>query len=305
MTEQTIVPPTDVLRGYLESPQLVLSRPAPTAIEARHRPTFQRQTTQVGAWLLGTGMTRVLPHRSGPANLLDFGDHRVVVDCGVGTTGRLLQLGVDSSTVTHIIITHLHLDHTLELASLLLSPWADRTRQEPPLVIGPPGTAKFVDRLLSAYDYDIRTRLPFGFSIGQLAPHVLEVEDGLQFDAADWKLHAFRVIHDPVDQAFGYRFDWDGGSVAFSGDTAPSENLIEACQGVDVLVHEALFPGYGFPTYHTTVDQLGEVATRAEAKHLVLTHLIPGHLPDEVWRARVARNFDGPITVGSDLLRLL
>ncbi|MER3390846.1 MAG: MBL fold metallo-hydrolase [Microcella sp.] len=264
----------------------------------------ERDVVAPAAWLLGTGTPKVLPHRSGPANYLQLGAQRVLVDCGVGTTQRLVSLGAEPADITHIFITHHHLDHNAELASLLLSPWVDRLRDTCPVVVGPPGTAAFVDRLLGAFDYDVRTRQSLGYDLSLVRPRVVEVHDGLHVAVDTWSFTAFRVDHEPVDEAFGYRFDWQGGSVAFSGDTAPCDNLVEYCRGVDVLVHEALFPGYGIPRYHTTVDQVGAVATASGARHLVLTHLLPGHLPDEVWRHRIATAFDGPITVGSDLLRV-
>ncbi|WP_458112156.1 MBL fold metallo-hydrolase [Arthrobacter sp. R1-13] len=261
-------------------------------------------TTTPRGWLIGTGTPKILPTRAGPSTYVDMGSEKILVDCGAGATERLVRLGVDPSDLTHILITHHHLDHNAELAWLVLAPWVDRTRRSCPLIVGPPGTAAFVNRLLAAYDYDIRTRRTFGIAPETLDPRVLEVDDGTMLTGEGWSAVSFRVEHDPVDQAFGYRFDWENGSAAISGDTAPSPNLIRYCEDVDVLVHEALYPGFGFPAYHTTVHQLGEVASAARAKHLVLTHLIPGHLPDEMWRTPIARTYKGPITVGSDLMRI-
>ncbi len=293
-----------LLDSYLMEPQLIeaslIAEPDPQKEHGVRTPR-----AEPAAHLLGTGTPKILPTRAGPSTLLQFGDDKVLIDCGAGATERLVRLGVDPASLTHLLITHHHLDHNAELAWLMLSPWVDRTRQGCPVIVGPPGTAMFVNRLLAAYDYDIRTRERFGILPDTLAPRVLEVADGREFGGDGWRAVSFRVDHDPVDQAFGYRFDWTGGSLAISGDTAPCENLIDHCRGVDVLIHEALYPGFGFPAYHTTVDQVGKVAADAGAGHLVLTHLIPGHLPDEMWRHPVSRQFDGPITVGRDLLRVL
>ncbi|MGH3468728.1 MAG: MBL fold metallo-hydrolase, partial [Thermocrispum sp.] len=143
------------------------------------------------------------------------------------------------------------------------------------------------------------------FRPGELAPRVVEVEDSTTLHGDAWSATAFRVDHLPVDQAFGYRFDGGVNSVVISGDTAPCDNLIRHAQGADLLIHEVLYPGFGIPEYHTLSTDVGKVATRAAVKRLVLTHLIPGDLEDRVWLEDVQRDFEGPITVGHDLLNAL
>ena len=106
--------------------------------------------------------------------------------------------------------------------------------------------------------------------------------------------------------------------MVISGDTRLCENLMRWSRGVDLLIHECCemaktswSPGCGWPTleekirdlasYHTQPDQLGRVAREAKARHLVVTHLMPGSVPDEL-RDTVARDYTGPITIGEDLL---
>jgi ribonuclease Z len=107
---------------------------------------------------------------------------------------------------------------------------------------------------------------------------------------------AFRVTHDPVRPAVGYRFDYRGRSVVVSGDTVKDPNLIAVARGVDVLMHEAqaqhLVAEIGavaaavgrpraakimadIPTYHTSPVEAAEVANEAGVRLLVLYHLTP------------------------------
>jgi ribonuclease Z len=151
----------------------------------------------------------------------------------------------------------------------------------------------------------VRVRIPHGYDFSRLAPPVVEIEDGTVIRGAGWSSTAFRVDHTPVDQAFGYRFDTERISVVISGDTKPCDNLIKRARDTDVLVHEAIYPGFGIPEYHTLSTDVGEVARRAGAKRLVLTHLIPGDLKDDRWLAHAQRNYDGPVIVGHDLLKVL
>ena len=108
-----------------------------------------------------------------------------------------------------------------------------------------------------------------------------------------------------------------------SGDTAPSENLIELASGADVLVHDALYPPgvarlvAGVPnatrlarsivSHHTTAEDAGRVAQAAGVKMLVLSHLVPAEDPavtDRMWINAAHTHFRGPVIVGKDLLEI-
>ena len=130
------------------------------------------------------------------------------------------------------------------------------------------------------------------------------------------------VQHAPVFPALAYRFDTPHGSVVFSGDTGPCDNLVRLARGADILVHEvidldALLARISllsnFETVrsqlsrsHTAVQEVGHIAAQAGVRTLVLSHLVPGegsHAPDE-WEAMVraaAPGFTGEVVCGVDL----
>ncbi|MFI7480890.1 MBL fold metallo-hydrolase [Kocuria sp. M1R5S2] len=132
------------------------------------------------------------------------------------------------------------------------------------------------------------------------------------------KVTATLVQHAPVFPAFAYRFDTDSGAVTFSGDTSPSDNLVELAHGSDVLVHEVIaeaWVGQHHPAprdaaseaeyqhlvgAHTTIEDVGDVAERAGVKKLVLNHLVPGNWPVEQWE-KAGETFSGELVVGEDL----
>ncbi|WP_372452681.1 MBL fold metallo-hydrolase [Pseudonocardia nigra] len=129
------------------------------------------------------------------------------------------------------------------------------------------------------------------------------------------------VQHAPVFPALAFRFDTDDGSIVFSGDTGPSENLIELAQGTDVLVHEVIAREWvesllpqprndaqeglfqHLINAHTVIEDVGPIAERAQAKTLVLSHLVPGNWPEEKWQA-AQNGFSGTLVVGRDLDRI-
>jgi ribonuclease Z len=102
-------------------------------------------------------------------------------------------------------------------------------------------------------------------------------------------------------------------SVVISGDTRPSENLIKHAKGTAILVHEVYLPEHfddvdspevaaRLKAYHTSADEVGQVAAAAEVKLLVLTHVIPGD-GEKTILDRASRHFKGKIVVGKDLMK--
>jgi ribonuclease Z len=272
--------------------------------------------------LLGTGTPIPDLARRGPSQVIAAGNDLILVDAGAGTLHRLLEAGYDRARLTRIAFTHLHSDHITGLADVLWAGWILRWWDAPPAIVGPPGTRRFVERLFAAFEYDITVRMK-GERLKREwhVPAVEEIEDGWFHEGDGWRLTGFRVDHEPVDQAFGYRVDADGGSLAISGDTRPSENLIRHAAGVDLLVHEvywrrgavalratitdpdALARRDTIDSYHTHSEDVGLIAARAEAKQLVLSHIIfrGGSAADLV--ADIEPAYGGMLTVGADLDR--
>jgi ribonuclease BN (tRNA processing enzyme) len=133
------------------------------------------------------------------------------------------------------------------------------------------------------------------------------------------RVSAILVQHAPVFPAFGFRFDTPDGSVVFSGDTGPCENVVRLARDADVLVHEVIdidrlmgrvsrMPNRDavrnhLASSHSAPEAVGEVAKRAGVATLVLSHLVPGDLEPTVdeWEARVRTHFDGEAVCGVDL----
>lgn len=139
---------------------------------------------------------------------------------------------------------------------------------------------------------------------------------------ANVRVTAALVQHPLVAPAFAYRFDCPDRSIVFSGDTRPSDNLIELARGADILVHEvmdlalidrALRLDPNAKTLrkhlldsHTPMSEVGQVATKAGVKTLVLNHFVPGivPIPDQVWIDAVKPHFNGKLVIGHDLMEL-
>jgi ribonuclease Z len=132
------------------------------------------------------------------------------------------------------------------------------------------------------------------------------------------KVTAFSVNHgEKIKPAFGYRIDYRGQSVVFSGDTKYDANVIANAKGADLLIHEFAVPPQDMlddPVYkkivdhHTTPREAGKVFAESAAKLVVFSHqgLLPGKngLPswDEVV-AQVRETYTGEFVIGEDLMQ--
>jgi len=131
------------------------------------------------------------------------------------------------------------------------------------------------------------------------------------------RVTAILVPHGPVFPAFAFRFETAYGSVTFSGDTTYAENIPTLAKDTDVLVHEAInLQGSSLPPTlhnhmiesHVEVQKVGSIAAKAGAKQLVLTHvadLAHPQLDPKQWQSWAQTGYNGKVTVGSDLQRIV
>ena len=122
---------------------------------------------------------------------------------------------------------------------------------------------------------------------------------------------AFAVPHANWRYAFGYRFETPDRVIVISGDTRPSEVVVEHCAGCDVLVHE-VYSAERFKTRphewqryhvdaHTSTDELAAIATRARPKLLVLYHQLFWGATDEDLVREIGRGYSGRVISAKDL----
>jgi ribonuclease Z len=269
--------------------------------------------------LLGTGCPSIDLNRHGPANLVDGGPGcRLLVDCGSGVTHRLLAASCPGSEIDALLLTHLHSDHIVDLFQFIISSW-HQGRDRPQSIFGPPGTRQYVDGLMALWAPELEQRINYEKrpSIAALDIDVHEISDGETLDFGDMHVEVIAVNHLPVRHAFGFIFTKNAARLAISGDTAYCPALIEAAQGVDILLHEVLIHREldvvegkrsaetinAMKAYHTVSDQVGKVAKQCKAGKLILTHFVPPKFDEDSLLKEVRQDFDGPIIIGHDLMK--
>jgi ribonuclease BN (tRNA processing enzyme) len=388
---------SDVLRASAENDQAPVSfPPRSTAVRSidstrpeytEVAPRFDRRPPRVSAAserliLLGTGGGGNPKNtRRGYANAVVVGEAAYIIDCGEGVHQQAWRSGISmhlmrrppgGSTVRAMVFTHLHSDHIMDYANMLLGFWPTHEVD----VYGPgqaglpipsyppgrgvelvfpeqptPGLTLMTEHLFRAFAYNINVRIADEdrhdvrqkirtHEIGVTrAGYTPDIDVGLYADGSSTAtaspdmepfvvrptdefgvtIRATLVQHAPVFPALGYRIDTPNGSVAFSGDTGPCDNVVRLAQGADVLVHEVIDVDFlrdrvskmpnrdaiiaHLVSSHTLPEDAARIAQRAGVKTLVMSHLVPGddEFSEAEWESRARPYFDGEVVCGVDL----
>jgi ribonuclease Z len=229
-----------------------------------------------------------MPERMGPSIAIVVNGTPYLVDAGVGVVRRAAEASrtvkaLDVPNLRFVFVTHLHSDHTIGLPDLMTTPWI-MGRDKPLELYGPPGISAMAKNLREAYKEDAQIRirgLEHANENGNLI-NAYDVRPGFVYRDSNVKVTVFPVKHGSWKNAYGYRFDTPDKVIIVSGDASPSQTVADACNGCDVLIHEAYTQlGYSKSTeewkqyllaFHTSTKELAELATKAKPKMLILFH---------------------------------
>lgn len=273
--------------------------------------------------MLGTGTPYPDPDRSGPATAIVVDDTPYLIDFGPGVIRRVASayrkgvtaFGPSGINIKTAFLTHLHSDHTVGFPDLVLTPWT-MGRSGPLTAYGPPGFKAMTEHVLAAWQVDIaarsrRLRHPDAWRV---VAH--EFAAGVIFRDRNVVVTAFPVHHHEIADSFGFRFETPDRTIVISGDTTPTQALIEHARGCDVLIHEAysmascakLTPAWQEfrRTHHTSSQELAAIAGEVKPGLLVLYHRSNaggGESPDDELELieEVRRSYDGNVVTGRDL----
>jgi ribonuclease Z len=274
-------------------------------------------------FLCGTGSPMPDMTRANACAAVIANGRVVIIDAGPGAWSRLAAANVPGAKVDTVLLTHLHSDHIGDLGEVETQSWLGG-RKVPLQVDGPPapdakerttdaeaetfgtsGTEDVVKGFAQAYNADAEFRIAQGHDlvpteaarmIGHDVPRPGPEEAVTVYDKGGLKIQAFLVNHDPVEPAYGYRFEYGGRAAVISGDTARVESMVRFSKDADVLVHEALnrdmvemlasaLDASGnaragtmarqIIAYHTSPVEAAEIAKEAQVPLLVFTHEVP------------------------------
>lgn len=265
----------------------------------------------LSAVFVGTAGSTPTARRGLASLLIRRGSDHLLFDCGEGTQRQLIR-SVGLGDLEHVFLTHFHADHFLGLPGMLKT-FALRGREVPMTIYGPPGLERLIGELsaligrlsfdLEIYELGAGEELGFkGFTVSgfpvdhgvKAFGYVLREHDRPgAFDEA--RARELGVTPGPDFGVLqrGGEVTTDGGRlvhsrevvgearrgrrIVYSGDTAPCSATAVASEGADLLVHEATFGDdeerRAAETMHSTARQAAEIARKAGAQLLCLTHV--------------------------------
>tara|TARA_B100000965_G_scaffold272608_1_gene230663 strand:- start:1086 stop:2144 length:1059 start_codon:yes stop_codon:yes gene_type:complete len=256
----------------------------------------------LSALICGSRSPLPSPGRAQTCVAVKAGEEIFIVDIGDGANVNLRKYNVPTNQIKAVLFTHLHSDHISDLADLHLATWLPGRPKALP-VYGPKGTDIVTAGFEMAYklDYGFRNEhhgealapiksVGFETTIVDLNNPIIYNENGL-------KITAFKVTHEPIEPALGYRFDYKGRSLVITGDTSYDENIALVSKNADVLIAEAqanhiikvmqkalLEQDPNQPlvkvledikSYHMTPVEAAKLANMANVEHLIFYHLTP------------------------------
>lgn len=229
------------------------------------------------------------------SQLVLVGEHRsLLIDCGFNPYLRLRRLGLSLDSITDLLVTHFHPDHTAGIPTYFLSSWlAGRTN--PMTIHGLSFTVNRIKKFMDLYDW----RDWSGFF--KLVYNDIPSVPNYRCISSD----EFNVITSPVKHAIpaiGIRVEFlkTGTVIAYSGDTEPCQAVSELAQDADILVHEAS----GEYEFHTSAEQAGEIAESAGVKSLYLIHYPASTAHPQELVNQASNKFSGSVMLAQDMLTL-
>lgn len=276
--------------------------------------------------MLGTGCPRPDPNRSGPATAIIVNDTPYLIDFGPGVIRRataayekgITALGYGGVNIKTVFLTHMHSDHTAGYPDLIFSPWV-MGRKEPLAVYGPRGIKAMTEHVLKAWQVDIDARTsglnqhnPTGWKVS-----ANEIASGVVYRDDNITVTAFPARHEEMVDSFSFRFDTPDRSIVISGDTCPTQAMLDHARGCEVLIHEAysLVEALHSPRptpefrkrHHTSSVELAEIANAVKPKLLVTYHRsTKGEGPPALGQMdalieEIRRNYAGAVVAANDL----
>ena len=279
--------------------------------------------------LLGTGTPAPSLTRQSAGYLFEVGGDLLVMDHGPGAHHRLIESGHRAVDVSHAFFSHLHYDHCMDYARLVLQRWDVGADRIPDLqVYGPTPIARMTELLFGddgVYGPDIRARIEHQSSIdvfearGGTTPRRAASAAragstrGRRRQGQGWKVTVGHASHvQPHLECLAFRLECAEGSVCYSGDSGACDEIVELARGCDVLIHmnhhfSGTEPTASYRAACGNHRDNAAIARRAGVKTLVLTHLLaqidrPGVREQIVHE--IQQEFAGQVIWGEDLMQL-
>jgi len=271
-------------------------------------------------FILATGTPIPIPEWMGSSYLVLANDEPYLFDYGTGVIRRIASFSPSSGgeyqaleveILKYAFLTHIHSDHTLGLADLIITPWI-MGRSEPLKIFGPKGAKNMHTNIIKAYQPDIDYRIYGTQPQNSTGYKVIfnELKDKFVYQDENIKVTAFLNDHGDLQESYGFLIETTDKKILISGDTAMSKNLISYGENLDYLIHE-IYSQKGFnnktpdwqkyhQAHHTGPKEVAEIANLLQPKSLILSHILFWGSSEQEILDEVKTFYSGKIVVAED-----
>jgi len=266
-------------------------------------PAVNRVKGALSIMVLGSGGPQEQASGRASAGYLVFidGSPRVLMDVGGGTFQRIAQSGAHIDTVNMVLISHLHIDHSVDLPAVVKGIYFDgRLSGNPvtnPIRIWGPDSNNPTFASIGTYleklfrDGGVYAYLEafvnggglghFGYTPNGLSPDFNNASINTIVDENGLVIKEIAIDHFEAP-AVAYRIEYKGHSIVYTGDThSTTDNIAMLAQDSDLLIYDTSIMDNAPPSFspfakrHTTPTRMGQIAALANPHKLVLSHITP------------------------------
>ena len=246
--------------------------------------------------IVGSGTVVPDGNRNSASYFLEASDARVMLDCGAGSVHALDRFKLPWQKMTHLFVSHFHVDHVGELGSLFFAfkHGLRGGRTEPLTIIGPRGLERVMSGLEMAYGSDLfKPKFPV---------NVCLIDPGSRIEiGSDTYLTVAKTPH--TDESLAVRIESGGRRFGYTGDTEYSEELTGFFSRADLLISECSFRERKEGVPHLSIKDAATLAARAQVARLVVTHFYFDVVESEL-KSELQKNYSGEVIIGRDGLSL-
>jgi len=246
--------------------------------------------------ILGSGTSVPNGTRNSAGYFLELANAKIMLDCGAGTVHALSRYGVAWEEMTHLFISHFHVDHVGELAALFQAFKYGRRglRTSSLTVVGPPGLDRLMDGLRHAFgDKPFEPEFPVHLRL-IVAGERMQLSEGCHLMVA-------KTPH--TVESIAVRIDTPDASFCYTGDTGYSEELPGFFSNADLLISECSFRERREGSPHLSIAEAAKMAAAANVRRLVVTHFY-FEVDEATLKIELQKDYAGEVIVGADGMRI-
>ena len=275
---------------------------------------------------LGSGMPMPRLKQAAASFLIELGNgDKFIFDLGTGAMHRLYAFGIQLDYIDKVFLTHLHMDHAGDLPAFYI--YGPQNNRSVPLRVWGPGgggtrpewgTKASMDHMQESWAWMTGTLKGLiddrSFSM-EVTEYDWSKVNNVIYDHNDVVIKSIPAIH--LEQSASFILEWNGLTLAYSGDTLPNRCWIEHTRDADLAIHECIFTpelgvskwGFSPPealnavtTVHANPMFFGKVMAMSQPKHAVAYHFQNDADTVPIVMNAVEKYYDGPVDYAQDFM---